>query len=563
EIFRLLPWRNQVLEGMLGADLIGFHTLEDAGHFVDSASHLLDLDIVSNNLQFAERLIQVDAFPMGIDFKKYQDLATHEGTARNVAKLRKMIGPQKLMISVDRLDYTKGIPQRLHAFQYLLEHYPEFRENISFLQLVVPSRDHVPQYKVFKDEIDKLVSSINARFSTIGWTPIYYFYRSFPINLLSAVYRTADIALVTPMRDGMNLVAKEFVASKPDRTGVLVLSEMAGAAKELLQAIQVNPNDLLNMVEAMVRAIRLPEEEQKVNMEQMQQVVSKFDIHHWVDLFLRTLLEVKSRQKEQYTRLVTPSIGASILERYENSANRLIILDYDGTLVPFHQNIMQAFPDESLRAILEKLVADPKNRVAIISGRSHLHLESWFRDMPVDFFAEHGAWHKAPGGSWKITANLRAEWKPAIRNIMETFTEKTPGSSMEEKSFSLAWHYRSVTGEIGELRARDLCNNLKLFSADHGLQVLCGKKVVEVKNIEINKGNSVKQLLQGQDYGFILAVGDDATDEDMFRIMPENAVTIKVAGRSSAAAYFVKSFKEVRIILEKFASVSEQVPTEK
>ena len=549
EIFRLLPWRKEILQGLLEADLIGFHTLDDVRHFIDAVSHLTNLEIFSNQLMIGDRQVIADAFPMGIDYEKYRSLALSDRVGRNVKKIRQMTGKQKLMISVDRLDYTKGILKRLKSFEYLLDHYPECKENISFLQLVVPSRDHVPQYKAFKDEIDKMVSSINARFSVIGWTPIYYFYRSFPIHLLSALYKTADIALVTPMRDGMNLVSKEFIASKTEKKGILILSEMAGASKELLHAIMVNPNDVKSMVEAIIMAINMPKNEQKLRMDQMQKVISKFNVHYWVDLFIRSLEEVKEKQQLMNTKQVTEPVMEMISRKYQNAEKRLIILDYDGTLVPFNGNFLQAFPDNPLKTLLGNLIGDPANRIAIISGRNYLHLEDWFKDLSADLIAEHGAWHKHPGGSWELTVQLSPDWKPAIRQIMETITEQTPGSAFEEKSFSLVWHFRNVMGDIGDLRGKELCNNLKLFSADHALQVICGNKVVEIKHIEVNKGRSVNHLLQEGKYDFILVIGDDTTDEDMFRAVPSSAITIKVGGRTSAASYFISSYQEVRMLL--------------
>lgn len=563
EIFRLLPWRKAILKGLLGADLIGFHTLDDTRHFMNTCAHLLDTEIFSNTLIIEGRQSVADAFPMGIDYEKYRRNAESERAERNVRKLRQVVGGQKLMVAIDRLDYSKGILNRLDAFEYLLEHFKEFRENISFLQLLVPSRDHVPQYKMLKDEIDKKVSAINGKYSTIGWTPIYYFYRSFPMDMLSALYKTADIALVTPMRDGMNLVCKEYVASKTERKGVLILSEMAGAAKELLHAIHVNPNDVQDMVEAMIKAINMPEEEQLFRMEQMQQIISKFTVYHWVDLFMGSLQEVKKQQQQLITKMITPALTDTIGKRYQHARKRLIILDYDGTLVPFYTDYTKAAPDQLLKELLGKLKNDPHNRVVIVSGRSYQNLEAWLQEVNLDIIAEHGAWYKKAGEPWKAARDLPTDWKPGIRHVMEMYTEKTPGSSIEEKNYSLVWHYRNVSMELGEQRAKELCSNLPLFSSDHALQILPGKKVVEVKNPEINKGKAAKALLREDRYDFILAVGDDTTDEDIFKAMPARAFTIKVGNALSAADYFVSSFRKVRELLQLLISESAENITEK
>jgi trehalose 6-phosphate synthase/phosphatase len=563
DIFRLLPWRKEILKGMLGADLIGLHTLDDTKHFMNACIRILDAEIMSNRLAIEGRQVLVDAFPMGIDYEKFHQWSQKERTIQNEKKLRQAVGPQKLMISVDRLDYSKGILNRLEAFEYLLQQYPEFKEKISFLQLIVPSRDQVPQYKFLKDEIDKKVSSINAKYRTFGWTPIFYYYRSFPMDMLSALYRAADIAVVTPMRDGMNLVSKEYVASKADKKGVLILSEMAGASKELLHALIVNPNDLMDMVDAMRKAIAMPEEEQKARLEIMQEVISKYNVYHWVNLFIETLQDVKQHQQKLATKMVTTSVTNSIVQRYLQAKKRLFLLDYDGTLVPYFTDINQAAPDTELKELLYALTQDPLNRVVIISGRNYQTLEKWLQGLQLDVVAEHGAWSKKHGMEWEKFADLSSDWKPSIRHIMEMYTNRTPGSFIEEKSFSLVWHYRNVSTELGEERARELCDNLKFFSTHHALQILPGNKIVEVKNSEINKGKAAKGILKENKYDFIITIGDDATDEYTFKAMPARAFTIRVGSTISAANYFVRSYKEVHTLLKELVTAGSAVPIKK
>lgn len=558
EIFRLLPWRHAILEGLLGADLIGFHTLDDTRHFMNACGRLLDIELMSNRVILENRQIKVDAFPMGIDYEKFHRMAQSERTQRNEKKLRQMVGDQKLMIAVDRLDYTKGILKRLEAFEHLIEKHEKFREKVSFLQLLVPSRDHVPQYKALKDEIDKKISSINARYSSFNWAPIYYFYRSFPIDMLTALYATADIALVTPMRDGMNLVSKEFIACKSPGKGVLILSEMAGAASELLHALMVNPNDLEDMTEAMVRALNMPDVEQYARMMLMQRVVEKFTVHHWVEIFINSLLEEKERQKSLATKIFTESAMDMIIQRYEKAKRKLILLDYDGTLVPFFSDILQASPDAELKELLLALNQDPDCRVVIISGRNHKTLDNWLGGMELDLVAEHGAWVKRTGHDWQPMIDFTHEWKPVIRHVMELYADRTPGSSIEEKSFSLAWHYRNVSAELGEERAKELCDNLRLFASDYALQILTANKVVEVKTSEVNKGKSAKAFLKESRYDFILAIGDDTTDEDTFRAMPSRAFTLKVGSGISSAHYNVHSYREVRQLLRRLVLAVEK-----
>ncbi|RZL02381.1 MAG: bifunctional alpha,alpha-trehalose-phosphate synthase (UDP-forming)/trehalose-phosphatase, partial [Hymenobacter sp.] len=227
ELIRVLPWRTELLNGMLGADLIGFHTFGYLRHFLSAVSHLLGLPAQNGQIETANRTVRVDAFPMGIDYERYAQAAASPEAKAHVAVYEEALRDTRVILSIDRLDYTKGIAQRLRAFDLLLQRYPEWRGQVSLIMLVVPSRDQVAQYASLKEEIDELVGRFNAQYRTIGWNPILYFYRSLPLEELAALYSLAEVALVTPMRDGMNLVAKEYVASKVDKRGVLILSERA------------------------------------------------------------------------------------------------------------------------------------------------------------------------------------------------------------------------------------------------------------------------------------------------------------------------------------------------
>ena len=271
---------------MLGSDFLGFHTYDDMQHFLSSMSRLAGLENKNGKITVDSRLVMVDALPMGIDYDKYAQAAASPDTLAREVRYRTSIGDVKLILSIDRLDYSKGIPQRLRAFESFLDQHPEFVGKVSFFMVVVPSRDTAPKYRQLKQEIDLLVGQINGRFARLNWTPVHYFYRSFPLSALSAFYRMSDVALVTPMRDGMNLVCKEFIASKLDKKGVLILSEMAGASKELSDAILINPNDINQLIDAMHKALVMPENEQVKRMEIMQRLLRKYNIHHWAEIFM-------------------------------------------------------------------------------------------------------------------------------------------------------------------------------------------------------------------------------------------------------------------------------------
>ncbi|PST81966.1 bifunctional alpha,alpha-trehalose-phosphate synthase (UDP-forming)/trehalose-phosphatase [Pedobacter yulinensis] len=558
EIFRLIPWRTELINGVLGADLIGFHTYDDVRHFMSTATRLLPVNSSANMVVKKDRQILVESFAMGIDFSLFESLPATDAVREHVAALKESIGnEQKIILSIDRLDYSKGIIQRLQAVELLLQEHPEYAGQFSLYMIVVPSRDTVPQYRELREQIDQLVGNINAHYRTLNWSPVHYYYRSFPMDFLSALYATADICLVTPMRDGMNLVSKEYVASRTSNTGVLILSEMAGASKELNDALIVNPNNIGDIMQAIVTGLTMPAEEQQARMQSMRDLVKKFNIHHWVRLFMQRLAEAKKMQQDLLTKYAGAAIRTNITGMYQRSGERCIFLDYDGTLMGFSGDIDKVSPDPELYSLLETLTSDPANRVVIISGRRHETLEQWFGHMKLDLIAEHGAWQKT-GDHWHSLPLLTQQWKSEIRPVLETYTDRTPGSFIEEKSYSLVWHYRKADTGLGDLRAGEIVNHLKPLAADKGLQVMPGNKVIEFKNIEVNKGKSASNLIHDKTYDFILALGDDHTDEDIFKALPASALTIKVGSNISAARFYLNDFREVRRLLADLAEQSEK-----
>jgi trehalose 6-phosphate synthase/phosphatase len=455
----------------------------------------------------------------------------------------------KVILSIDRLDYSKGILERLKALELLLQHHPEYIGKIELFMIVVPSRDTVPQYSELRDQIDQFVGNLNARYRSMNWIPVNYFYRSFPIEVLSALYATADICLVTPMRDGMNLVSKEYIASRNNNDGVLILSEMAGASKELTDAVIVNPNNLGDIMEAIVTALKMPLAEQQQRMKAMRAIVEKFNVKHWVNNFILRLNEVKDSQKSLLTKHAVNAINEVIASKYAKTTDRVLFLDYDGTLVDFTGNIDDASPDEELYDLIENLTIDNANKVVIISGRRNETLEQWFGHLKVDLIAEHGAWQKSYADKWNSLPLLTDQWKQEIKTLLETYTDRTPGSFIEEKSYSLVWHYRKAEEGLGDLRANEIISHMKILAADKGLQLMPGNKVIEFKNMEVNKGKAALNWLYDKHPDFILALGDDHTDEDIFRVLPDEAFTIKVGNNISEAKYYLNDFKEVRKLL--------------
>lgn len=554
ELFRLIPWRNELLSGMLGADLLGFQTYDDVRHFISAASRILGISQRTGRLEFEGRTVAVDSFPISIDTAQFETLARNPEVLRLQDMIRNSFPGQQIMLSIDRLDYSKGILQRLRAFELFLSRSERFLKSVVLYMVVVPSRDQVSQYESLKKSIDQEVGRINARYGTYDWQPIIYFYQSFPIKELVAMYGVADVCLVTSMRDGMNLVSKEYVASRIDGTGVLILSELAGASHELVDALLINPANTQQVAEAIETALDMSPEEMQERLSALRDVVRRFDVHYWASSFLEKLKEIKNDQENRKTKRVNHRLEDNIRKRYRRAKKRLLILDYDGTLVGFKPVPEQAKPDKNLHELLEELVKDPKNDLVLISGRKHEQLDQWFGEMDCTLVAEHGVWRKDPGGDWKVRPGLSDHWQDQVQELMLSFADRTPGAGVERKGYSIAWHYRKVQKDLGMIRSDELLESLKDYAGTFGLQILEGNKVIEVRNAAVNKGQTVSEMLDGHRYDFVFSAGDDRTDEDMFMVLPAPAITIKVGAGDSHAGLYVPSYRDIRRVLAGLSS---------
>lgn len=549
ELFRVLPERAELLEGLLGADLIGFHTHDYMRHFVSAAERVLDIRFRFDQVLLNNRIAYVDAFPMGINFDLYYNAIQQPEVQAKVDAMRETYGKHKLILSVDRLDYSKGIVHRLRGFAQFLENHPEYREKVSLAMIVVPSRDSVDRYASLKTKIDETIGTINGKFSTINWTPVYYFYHGFPFEELVALYHMADIGLVTPLRDGMNLVAKEYLAAKREKAGVLILSEMAGAAIELNEALIINPNNIEEIENAIFTALEMPEEEQMRRLKKMQQSVSRKSVNKWANDFVNELKAINLRNENLNTERIDYQAKIKIQTEYRNSQKRLFILDYDGTLSAFKSRPEDAVPTKETYKLLNKLASDPKNKVVISSGRDRDTLEEWFGNLAIDLAAEHGACYKEHG-VWVDNIGDEKPWDNEIMEIVQNFVDKTPRSKIEEKNTTLVWHYRNVDTWLASLREQQLFEALMIPCARLGLQIMRGNKIIEIKSPVHTKGSEARRLLATQTFDFIMAIGDDTTDEDTFRELPDFAYTIKVGNISEVARYSVKSQSKVLPLLD-------------
>ena len=550
ELFKLLPWRRELLEGVLGADLVGFHTYDYARHFLSATRRILGYDHHLGTIFKETGGTRVDVFPMGIDVDRMHTLAQSEPISQATAKLRQEYKNRQIILSVDRLDYTKGIPFKLSCYEQLLDKRLDLREHIVLILIVAPSRVGVPQYQALKQEIDERVGSINGRYGSIGWEPIRYFFRSYPQEELIALYKASDVLLVTPLRDGMNLIAKEYIACRREEGGALVLSENAGAAFELIESFIVNPNNIEEIVNALEAALATPVEEQKQKMTQMQKRIETYTLPVWINDFLEHLENIHTQQNAE-SRTFTPTLRKKLVERYRTSNQRLFLLDYDGTLFPIVRVPEKAVPDPDLLDTLRDLSNDPKNTVVIVSGREKEFLQTHLGDLHVGLIAGHGVWVRPVEGPWHLMVSERLEWKEVVLPIMEWFARRTPGSFIEQKGFSVAWHYRQVEPDLALIRLSELKEALTEFINNYQLSILEGNRVLEVKPSEIHKGLSAGYWLGMKEWDFIFAAGDDLTDEDLFLAIPKG-YTVKVGSGTSFARYRVHTPQEVRALLKTF-----------
>ena len=561
EIFRTFPWREDLLEGMLGSDLIGFHTYDYERHFLSSVRRILRLEVQFNEISYEDRIVKVDSFPMGIDYDKFHHAAKKHVNLPNDKKseLRKRLDDHiqsssnaKLILSIDRMDYTKGIPNRIRAFEYFLDKYPQFKEKVRLVMLAVPSRSDVPQYRKLKRETDELVGRINGKFATVSWTPIWYFYRSMPFENLIDLYTSSDIALVTPIRDGMNLVAKEYAATRVNQDGVLILSEMAGASNELDEAILINPNNFEELANALKNALEMPLEEQKKRMGILQKRLSRYTVEKWAKEFMKSLNSTLKEDTDNAVQKMNPTNQDSMLNDYNKSQKRLLFLDYDGTLAGFKNNPQDAKPDAELITLLDQLNEKQNTDFVIVSGRDRETFEQWFNHKSYSLITDHGVWLKDKNEDWKMLERLKTDWMDNILPILESFVDRTPGTFIEKKKYSLAWHYRKADPELAMKRAMELNTVLTSMTSNNDLKVLKGNKVMEIKSSSVNKGRATSRWLTKGPYDFIFAIGDDWTDEYMFDELPNKAYTVKVGSKKTKARYYVKDTENVRELLSRF-----------
>lgn len=549
EIYRQLPVRKEILKSLTYCNLLGFHDYSYLRHFLVSLKFILGLDSTFFKVDMDHNVLNLGIYPISIESEEIDKRSSSENVKAIVEQYQKDIPVEFLILGIDRLDYTKGLELKLKGFRRLLQKYPDVRGKVSLLQVAVPTRINVPGYVRLKREIDQLVGMINGEFGNPSYVPVNYIYNTIEIDVLLALYRRAQCALVTSKRDGMNLVCMEYVVAQGEGgDGVLVLSEFTGAASLLGDALLVNPWDEDSIADAVYQGFKMPSSVRTERLRGMQTVLSKYSSTEWAKTFLKDLAKtattkkiIRAKKLRPYDDIAKPQIHDAIQSKREIN----LILDYDGTLVSHKKTPRLAVLPDQERVLLQDLTKFLN--IFIVSGRDRDFLTSQFGDLNVNLVAEHGAYVFERENGWvsKVTSNIEV-WYPEVLRVMQDYADRVPMSFVEQKMSSIVWHYRESPKKFAEFQANKLDEELQVAFANQPVVVSAGASIIEARATECNKGNFVKGLAESKgEQSLIICLGDDRTDEDMFRALGPGGLTIKVGLGDTIANYQLADQTEV------------------
>lgn len=569
EVFRQLPVREEILRAMAHCDLIGFHEHSYLRQFIVALKALLGIDSSLFRAEVGNHTLHLGVYPISIDGETLMRKSRSDEVKAQSEQYREKSPLPYMVLGVDRLDYTKGLELKLMGFQRALRKYPELIGKMGLLQVAVPSRQKTPQYAKIKKDLDQLVGSINGEFGQPHYMPVHYIFNSVNETQLLALYRNAQAALITSKRDGMNLVSMEYVMAQDlENPGVLILSEFAGASSFLSEAIIVNPWDADAVADALYRAFTMSFDERQERLATLQRILSRYSSTKWAEGFLRDLEETEKASPEGALflpprRLEWPAHFVRVLKR---QTKLRLVVDYDGTLVALARRPEFAVLLEDMRQALTELCK--KMEVYVVSGRAREFLDSQFPNRLVFLAAEHGAFFKPPQGEWysQVTSDIQA-WYSQVEKVMLDYSERVPLSFVEKKEASIVWHFRESPPDFAEFQAKKLDDELQIGMANAPVAISLGDKIVEAKATECNKGNFLRSLMQNssEDH-FYVCIGDDRTDEDMFRVLGNQGYSIKVGPAETQArfrlqnqAQVLKFLRELSLFMdENFVLESEQ-----
>ncbi|XP_019193707.1 PREDICTED: alpha,alpha-trehalose-phosphate synthase [UDP-forming] 1 isoform X2 [Ipomoea nil] len=509
EIHRTLPSRSELLRAVLAADLVGFHTYDYARHFVSACTRILGFEGTPEGVEDQGRLTRVAAFPIGIDSDRFIRALESNQVQTHIKELQERFAGRKVMLGVDRLDMIKGIPQKILAFEKFLEENQYWRDKVVLLQIAVPTRTDVPEYQKLTSQVHEIVGRINGRFGSWSAVPIHHLDRSLDFHALCALYAVTDVALVTSLRDGMNLVSYEFVACQESKKGVLILSEFAGAAQSLgAGAILVNPWNITEVAASIKQALNMSAEEREKRHRHNFTHVTTHTAQEWAETFVSELNDTVI-EAQQRVRKVPPRLNISdAIERYLQSNNRLLILGFNAVLTEMVDTSGRRGGDQikemelklhpNLNGPLSALCMDPKTTIVVLSGSDRNVLDDNFGEYNMWLAAEHGMFLRSTKGEWMTTMPelLNMDWVDSVKHVFEYFTERTPRSHFEPRETSLVWNYKYADVEFGRLQARDMLQHLWTGPISNAsVDVVQGQRSVEVRAVGVTKGAAIDRIL--------------------------------------------------------------------
>ncbi|KAK6132530.1 hypothetical protein DH2020_033739 [Rehmannia glutinosa] len=508
EIHRTLPSRSELLRAVLAADLVGFHTYDYARHFVSACTRILGLEGTPEGVEDQGRLTRVAAFPIGIDSERFIRALEVPKVQEHIKELKERFSGRKVMLGVDRLDMIKGIPQKILAFEKFLEENPYWRDKVVLLQIAVPTRTDVPEYQKLTSQVHEIVGRINGRFGTLTAVPIHHLDRSLDFHALCALYAVTDVALVTSLRDGMNLVSYEFVACQDSKRGVLILSEFAGAAQSLgAGAILVNPWNITEVASAIGQALNMPAEEREKRHRHNFEHVTTHTAQQWAEFFVSELNDTVIEAQQRIRKVPPQLVVSDAIRRYLQSNNRLLILGFNVTLTEpietpgrrgdqIKEMELKLHPE--LKGPLTMLCSDPNTTIVVLSGSDRSVLDDNFGEYNMWLAAENGMFLRSTKGEWMTTMpeHLNMDWVDSVKHVFEYFTERTPRSHFERRETSLVWNYKYADVEFGRLQARDMLQHLWTGPiSNSSVDVVQGSRSVEVRAVGVTKGAAIDRIL--------------------------------------------------------------------
>ncbi|CAL9015723.1 unnamed protein product [Prunus brigantina] len=610
EIYRTLPVREEILKALLNSDLIGFHTFDYARHFLSCCSRMLGLEYQSKRgyigLDYFGRTVGIKIMPVGIHMGQIESVLRLADKEWRVEELKQQFEGKTVLLGVDDMDIFKGVNLKLLAMEQMLKQHPKWQGRAVLIQIANPARGRGKDLEETQAEIQASIKRINEKFGQPGYEPIVFIDRPVSLSERVAYYTIAECVVVTAVRDGMNLIPYEYIVCRQGNSvsesnsefsgpkkSMLIVSEFIGCSPSLSGAIRVNPWNIESTAEAMNEAISMVEPEKQLRHEKHYRYVSTHDVAYWS----RSVFQDMERTCKDHFRRRCWGIGLgfgfrvialdpnfrklsidAIQSAYLRSKRRAILLDYDGTVMP--QTSINKSPSQEVISLINTLCGDVKNTVFVVSGRGRDSLSKWFSPCKkLGIAAEHGYFVRwSADKDWEICGqSIDFGWIQIAEPVMKLYTEATDGSSIETKESALVWHHRDADPGFGSSQAKELLDHLESVLANEPVAAKSGQYIVEVKPQGVSKGVVAEKIFTsmhetGKQADFVLCVGDDRSDEDMFEIIG-NATTngvlssntsvfaCTVGQKPSKAKYYLDDPSDVITMLDALAEASDSPPS--